>query len=507
MIYRILFCLIILIKVCPLIGQTKGFFINLPFDDSIKHSIKYHIKLKDNLIYILNKNDLRLGSENESGSYLIKRSYQGDIISQTDLGNDTLKSLCAYGENLGEDIQTFCFATNEDKLYLIYRLYNQDLEEKVNNVFYVDTANSNTYYALTNYFEKYRATNGNDKIFIVLSRYSGSYVQSNGMVFNNSGEIEVFKSLDKKLGVYESNDVFIYNPVSDRLNYIHNKTKYIFDDSFNFIKQEYLGQTFPIVNDTACSLFCSILEHNGKRIRLAKTALTYNEDDPDEYYGILGRGISEIDYNMRVKGKITMTPLPMSDESDGVARYSSSLFYHDDHYYTIFEYQDYNLPLPSPTTFYITKFDTLFDIVEETHFVINDDYRFFIEWVDFSDQLQFSASGFYYRTENGKVIDGDYILAFNLDGSQPPLGVRRDVIKAVVRVRGNPTSDYLNLSVDNTKDYSVRIYDLGGNLLMTNKNWIGKDISIPVHKLSPGAYIYQIVDDHQALITGKFVKI
>lgn len=504
--YKIIFLILGFASVHSLKSQTNGFFINYTPEDSIRYSIKYHIKQPDNLIYILNKEDFSRNGSKTNGSFLIKSNYQGNILSETDLGNDSLKSVYAYGSNFEDNIQTFCFAVKGNKLYLIYRLFSHNLEEEINNVFYIDTVSISSFLAY-DVSEIHKTTGNNNQNFIALTIQPEKESKTIGMIFDNKGEVEIIKLLEKNFRVFDAGSL-LYNPLLNQLNYIISEYKFIYDDHFNYIKRERVGNSYPTANDTTLLLYGSILEHDGKLIGLGRDALIYNKYDPDNFYAIAGRGISEIDYNMRVKGKITLTPMNMTQESDGVARNSSSLFYRDGHYYTIFEYQDNTKPLPARTTFYITTFDTLFNIIEETHYIVNDDYRFFIYWVDFSEQQQFSASGFYMRVKDSVVQVGNYILGFNLDGSQPSLSKESNLISAAFKIKGNPTHDFLNISTDNTTnhEYEVRLYDLSGNLILSCHDWHDGNISIPVYHHPPGMYIYQVMDKGKILTTGKFVK-
>jgi hypothetical protein len=74
--YKIIFLILGFASVHSLKSQTNGFFINYTPEDSIRYSIKYHIKQPDNLIYILNKEDFSRNGSKSNGSFLIKSNYQ-----------------------------------------------------------------------------------------------------------------------------------------------------------------------------------------------------------------------------------------------------------------------------------------------------------------------------------------------------------------------------------------------------------------------------------------------
>ncbi|MCO6460485.1 MAG: hypothetical protein J5I59_03715, partial [Saprospiraceae bacterium] len=480
---RFILLIILVSQTLLLSAQPTGFFKQIPYSDTVNWSIKYHIKLKDDIIYILNKfvyNNLK-----DCKASLVKEDYGGEVKTRIDLGVDSLNSFSSYGENLDDKIQTFCFASKDNRLYLIYQLFNHDLNELSHNVVFIDTFDVTTPESISFDMAKYKLSNGRDKNYIILSWYPTSWVTSYGMVFDSNGMLQKIKHLEKNIGVTELDDGVIYDYDNKNIVYVASTQKYIFDDDLNYIKTVKIPRTYPIVNDTTFSIFSSIIDHNNKHIRMGLCALEYNKDKDDEYYYIVGRGIGEVDNNLRVKGRINLTPMPVSAESDGVARLSSSVFYKDGYYYTLFEYQDEDLPLPSATTFYLTKFDTLFNIVEETHYMVAENYRFFIEWVDFSDDLQLSASGFYYHKVNGWVNFGTYILAFNLDGSMPTLSNKATPILASITIKGNPTSDYLTLSSQDihASEYEVRLYNLQGRLLRTDDLWEAGTLRVPVYDL------------------------
>lgn len=69
--YKIIFLILGFASAHSLKSQTNGFFINYTPEDSIRYSIKYHIKQPDNLIYILNKEDFSRNGSKSNGSFLI----------------------------------------------------------------------------------------------------------------------------------------------------------------------------------------------------------------------------------------------------------------------------------------------------------------------------------------------------------------------------------------------------------------------------------------------------
>ena len=328
------------------------------------------------------------------------------------------------------------------------------------------------------------------------------------MIFDKQGSILGHKELP----LYKEITGMRYDRANDQVELIrYNSFKSVYDGDFNFIREIPVGKPVGLVNDTIYySNWHNIVQVENKTLRLGKTVILYDINTPDESYGIEGRGISEVDDNLHIKGRLNLTPLPIPSESEGVARYSGSLFYRDGYYYTFFEFLTGNGTSLLSNTIYVTKFDTLFNILEETHFMMNSSYLFFTEWADLSDDLRFSASGYFVDVSSpgvpGKV--GGFILVLNADGSQP-LGSQNDLIKAVVRVKGNPTSDYLTLSTDEagSRNYEVRIYDINGHLVRVDKDWHDGEIRIPVHAQPPGTYIYQVWETGRPLITGKFVKI
>lgn len=489
-----------------LTGQTKGYFINFPSSDMVYKDIKYHTKTDNGIIYLLNTYDTRPGHDDESSVVLIKEDLNRNILANIRLEVDSLRSICAYGENIGEKIQTFCFAVNDRSLYLIYGLYSRELEHISTEVFYISEKQDADYFIYAGIVDKLRTTDESSKVYIVFTWSVHSQDVSVGFRFNYEGKVELFKNPMRSIPGWEW--VLLYDHEFSQLVSATKGYKLIFDKNLNFIRKE-TTYTFPSPqNDTSFYLFNSVLQHNGKNILLGKTNLIYNVGQNDDN-DITGRGICEIDLNMKVKGKINFTPVPATFESDGVARCSNSIFYRNGYYYTIFEYQDYNLPFPSETTFFITKFDTLLNIVEEVKIISADHYRFFVEWVDLSEELQYSLSGFYAKREPGQVLLGDYILAFNLDGSQPSLTTKNEMIKAIVRIKGNPISDMLDLSVagvENT-NWQVHIFDLNGRKVKSSDEWHEGNIRIPIQDLPTGTYIYQLSEKGRMVTSGKFVKI
>lgn len=216
--YKIIFLILGFASVHSLKSQTNGFFINYTPEDSIRYSIKYHIKQPDNLIYILNKEDFSRNGSKSNGSFLIKSNYQGNILSETDLGNDSLKSVYAYGSNFEDNIQTFCFAIKGNKLYLIYRLFSQNLDEEINNVFYIDTVSNSSFLAY-DVSEIHKTTGNNNQNFIALTIQPEKESKTIGMIFDNKGEVEIIKLLEKNFRVFDAGSL-LYNPLLNQLNYI-----------------------------------------------------------------------------------------------------------------------------------------------------------------------------------------------------------------------------------------------------------------------------------------------
>ncbi len=510
------FAILLILVVLRSTLSGQGYFFDYPNikDYNTNHDIPFNYRINtEEIIYILNSRDLKNGPDEDCETYIIKRKNNGEIISKIDLSNDTLKSLCAYGNKIGDKIQTFCFAKSSNDIYLIYRLFNDRLEVEDYHISYVNTYNLDMYYSLNVHLEQFRTTDANQH-YLVFSyiNFINNIAESEsvGMVFDDLGYFVSFKKLERKFLIYES-DAFIYNQNTNTLEYIlDDYRKLVFDTNFNFIKEIDIGIYVPTNNDTLFSLWNSILQYENKIIRFGKTQLRYNIDSGTSSY-ISGRGLSEIDNNMKVSGKLAMSQFAMSTESDGVSRFSNSIFFRNNHYFTIFEFQEASLPLLSPNTFYITKFDTLFNIVEETYFVVNGEYRFFVEWVDFSDDLLFSISGFYYETDadDEEVTGGGYLLGLNYDGSQPSLKSDQSFLQSVIKVQGNPTSDYLVLSggVFGKMNYDVKIFDINGKLLKVVNNWKGDKLSIPVHEYKSGTYIYQVLQQNKSFISGKFIKI
>jgi len=490
----------------------EGYYFKFPYSvrDTVYQSVRYHRKLRNgDVVYLHNRINLKNPGDEEARTYLVRSGTDGEIVWKHDMGNDSLRIMCAYGDNAGENIQTYSFARSaQDRVYMIYRLYDPSLEILQSKIFYIDTFSKSLYIELYDFFDQLR-TKGKDKIYNIFVCWSFS--ESLGMVFDEEGYLEKIRWMDQVILKPLEKDVLLYDNSLDYLYMISHHTRYTIDTVLNLVRKEEFPSQWPIKNDTIFNVWNSVVQVDGKIIRMGKTILTYNEDKPDEAYAIYGRGISEIDYRMRVRGKLSLTELPMTDISDGAPRLSNGLFYRDGYYYTLFEYQDYAQPFPSPNTICVAKYDTLLNIVEETRYVVSDHYYLFMFWVDLSEDLQFSLSGFMVNTAPVPPTNdtGAYVLGLNADGSLPPMSTRSDLIRAVFKVRGNPTSDYLTLSTSEaaSRNYEVRIYDIDGRLIRMDKDWHDGEIRIPVHAQLPGTYIYQVWETGRPLISGKFVKL
>ena len=140
---------------------------------------------------------------------------------------------------------------------------------------------------------------------------------------------------------------------------------------------------------------------------------------------------------------------------------------------------------------------------------MNEDYRFFVQWADLTDDLQFSISGFYHQTVGQDLYEfGEYILVFKPDNTQPILSSARNLIQAIIKVKGNPTSDYLRLSTPDRvgNEYVVKLYDMNGRLIRSVDDWQHGDLKIPVYDQPNGTYVYQVCHKNKILTTGQFIK-
>jgi len=490
----------------------EGYYFKFPYSvrDTFSQSVKYHRKLRDgDVVYLHNRFNYIDADDEEARSYLVRSRTDGEIVWKRDMGNDSLRIMCAYGDNAGDNIQTYSFARSEQgRVYMIYRLYDPSLEILQSKISYIDTFSMSLYFDLYNFLDQFRCK-GKDKIYNVFVCWG--FPESLGMVFDEEGYLEKIQWMDQVTLKPIEKDVLVYDNSLDYLYMITWRNRYTIDTALNLVEKEDFPYEWGKKNDTIFSVWNSVIQVEDKIIRMGQTILTYNEDNLDEYYEMYGRGISEIDYRMKVRGKISLTELPMVSVSDGAPRLSNGLFYRDGYYYTLFEYQDYARPFPSPNTICVAKYDTLLNIVEETRYVVSDHYYLFMYWVDLSEDLQFSLSGFMVNTApvQPHTDIGAYVLGLNADGSLPPMSTRSDLIRAIFKVRGNPTSDYLTLSTDDTgsRNYEVRIYDINGHLVRVDKDWHDGEIRIPVHAQPPGTYIYQVWEAGRPLISGKFVKL
>ncbi|HQU96162.1 MAG TPA: T9SS type A sorting domain-containing protein, partial [Saprospiraceae bacterium] len=61
--------------------------------------------------------------------------------------------------------------------------------------------------------------------------------------------------------------------------------------------------------------------------------------------------------------------------------------------------------------------------------------------------------------------------------------------------------------INDAKAYSVKVFDMQGRVMASEKNWDTDRLSIGVSSLIAGTYCYTISDGTIALYSGKFVKI
>lgn len=487
--------------------HSQGFIIKYPAEDSVTYDIPFHTLYDNEVIYALQSGNGWLGVNEGFRAYMIRSRTNGEIIQKINLDTDTLHAFCGYGNRIGDKIQSFALAKSDDNIYLVYRLFDRLLNIEQTEVFWVDTYSIQKVLVYASDIEMYRTQSTTDKHFVLLNLRkiigTGSTNRYIAIRFDNVGHIIKHEELD----YYGPLTGILYKDHLELIRY--NDVRVVYDDDFNLVRKIGIHkQPWNATNDTTYYLWNSFIQVKDKNIRLGKTTFGYNIHDPNDDYYLTGRSISEVDHELNVKGNVNFTELPVTGESDGTARYSGSLFYRDGYYYTLFEYQDYHLPFPSPNTLYVTKYDTDFNIVEETHFMLNANYRLFMYWVSLSDELQFSLSGFYWDIDNLKSTVGAYVIGLNLDGSQPPLSTQNNIIEAAIKVRGNPASDYLTLSTEDIRghEYEVRLYDLQGRLIRTGRDWNDGSIQIPVFDQTSGIYIYQVWHKNRPLVSGKFIK-
>lgn len=83
------------------------------------------------------------------------------------------------------------------------------------------------------------------------------------------------------------------------------------------------------------------------------------------------------------------------------------------------------------------------------------------------------------------------------------LGANINTLEASIFEFGpNPASDYLNITTDIPNIEQVKIYDLNGELVLSNRHDSG-NIIVPVHDLTNGVYFLQ-VESSQLLLSEKF---
>ncbi|NLP20165.1 MAG: T9SS type A sorting domain-containing protein, partial [Bacteroidales bacterium] len=83
--------------------------------------------------------------------------------------------------------------------------------------------------------------------------------------------------------------------------------------------------------------------------------------------------------------------------------------------------------------------------------------------------------------------------------------VNTDIV-ANLNVYPNPTSKYINFSIDNCEDYELYIFSTDGRLI--NRSALeSNNTLIDISNYRSGVYLYQILGKNNTLIAGgKFVK-
>ncbi|MCO6460483.1 MAG: T9SS type A sorting domain-containing protein, partial [Saprospiraceae bacterium] len=441
------------------------------------------------------------------GSKIVKSNKNGTVIKEISFTTDSLKSINSCGLRIGDRILAMTFLHSKDSFYLQITDFDTDLNVQHTNrlPFLHFTADSIVFFLINEKMHLCRDQLGNTYM-LLLTGYATEHAFA--LSFDNKGNLTMFKLL----GPYNSTTRggFYYDPHIDRLVYFsENSIKRIYSKKFDLEKEIILWKDNDPTSDydTISGFNTSFLTIGDKTVRFGEVSFLYKHDGP------IGRALSYIDANGSLTGNFNFTPYPIGSSSEETPRLSGSLFFKDNVYYTLFEYIPRYLPFNSASNYVIAKFDTSFKLIEQTEFVFDSNLRIFPIWADFSQNNTFTISGFYYNTSpsnpNPFINGGAYILGLNEDGSPPTLNTKTNPIRAIITIKGNPTSDYLTLSSQDihASEYEVRLYNLQGRLLRTDDLWEAGTLRVPVYDRPAGTYIYQVWHKGRPLTSGKFVKI
>ncbi len=100
----------------------------------------------------------------------------------------------------------------------------------------------------------------------------------------------------------------------------------------------------------------------------------------------------------------------------------------------------------------------------------------------------------------------EFIIKFDENGTTPTRELPSG-IASLITIFPNPTTDFMTISNDQSRDLEFKIYDVAGRLISTQQmSAVDANITIGTHSLTAGSYILHTISDDRQIDSYQFIK-
>lgn len=494
-------------------SQSKGYYIHLEntnLDRTVLTSNFATEVNSDEVIYSRIEHRFKgLSSESETVSLmtkLIRSNIDGTILNSTLVESDSLELFELNVYRFKDMIIVNGMGRSLTNYYIVSMVYDLDLNYlKSQNFYYAKRTN-------TDYSSIYRV------MVKVLPKNMYLVHNDNSMVmrYDTLGNVE--KTAILRNPTYSNNptvnlDEFAVNPETGELLGFDGLATYRFDKDFKFISYNNTGLR-SIYNSNLPSWLniFSGYEYIGNDQYLGWGHIFGLDSINDLTLNTLGLGVFNSD--LEPVKNISIIDFDLEESSDIACRSTGGLFKGTDGYYTFSEgipkneYENYLLS----SYFFVNKYDFELNTIWQRKFIFRKDYRYLQLYAELTPTNAFLISGENWdisRATHWPFHVGGHIINLGSDGSFSTLGVNKTESGIAFSVIENPVRDKFTVikDINDAKSYTVKVFDMQGRVMASEKNWDTDRLSIDVSSLIAGTYCYTISDGTIVLYSGKFVKI
>lgn len=112
-----------------------------------------------------------------------------------------------------------------------------------------------------------------------------------------------------------------------------------------------------------------------------------------------------------------------------------------------------------------------------------------------------------YLADNGGWSNAnEFIIKFDENGTTPTSELPSG-IASLIMIFPNPTTDFMTITNDQSRDLEFKIYDVAGRLISTQQmSALDANITIETHSLTAGSYILHTISDDRQIDSYQFIK-